>query len=296
MGAADLVPGVSGGTIAFISNIYEELVDSLRRLTPQALILWYRDGWRAFWSHINGNFLLVLFTGVLFSVFTLARLVAYALEHHQVLVWGFFFGLILASIVYIGRQLSLRSLPVWLMLAVGTLVALAISLGKPAQLPGDWWMLALAGSIAVCAMILPGVSGSFLLLLMGVYPVFLRAVAELDWLLLASFLFGAVFGLLLFSHFLSWLLRHHRELTLATLTGFLIGSLNIVWPWKQTLETLINRHGEQVPLVQENLLPGQYGLQTGTDPQTVLVLLLMLFGLVLVLGLEWLGARTGRAE
>lgn len=288
MGAADVVPGVSGGTIAFISGIYDELLDSLKRLTPAALTIWYRQGWLAFWAHINGTFLLTLFAGVLLSVFSLANIVSYALENHAILVWGFFFGLILAAIIYIGKQLPLRSFSVWGALAVGTMIALAISVGKPAQLPGDWWMIMLSGSIAICAMILPGISGSFILLLMGVYPVILRAVTELNMVLLASFLVGAVVGLLLFSHFLSWLLHRFRVMTLAVLTGFLVGSLNIVWPWKQTLETYTDQQGNEVPLVQENLLPEQYANLVGADPQTWLVIFLALIGLVLVLGLEYL--------
>lgn len=286
MGAADVVPGVSGGTIAFISGIYDELLDSLKRLTPAALSIWYQQGWLAFWTHINGTFLVTLFSGVLLSVFSLANIVSYALEHQAILVWGFFFGLILAAIIYIGKQLPLRSPAVWLALAVGSLVALAISLGKPAQLPGDWWMIMAAGSVAICAMILPGISGSFILLLMGVYPVILRAVTELDLVILLSFLVGAVVGLLLFSHFLSWLLHRFRVITLAVLTGFLVGSLNIVWPWKHTLESFIDRHGDEVPLVQQNLLPAQYADLVGADPQTWVVVMLALFGLILVLGLE----------
>jgi len=292
MGAADVVPGVSGGTIAFISGIYDELLDSLRRLTPAALLLWYREGLVRFWQHINGTFLLVLFGGVLFSIFSLANLVNYALIHHPILVWGFFFGLIVASILYIGRQLPLRSPGVWVALAVGTLIALGISVGKPVQLPDYWWIMFFAGSIAICAMILPGVSGSFLMLLMGVYPVFLQAVSTLNWVILLSFFAGCVTGLLLFSHLLSWLLHHYRPQTLAVLTGFLVGSLNIVWPWKHTLTSFIDRHGNSVPLVQENLLPHSYAVVTGNDPQTLWVLLLMVFGVALVLGLEYWSSRN----
>lgn len=292
MGAADVVPGVSGGTIAFISGIYDELLDSLRRLTPAALLLWYREGFFRFWRHINGAFLLTLFGGVLFSIFSLANLVNYALNHHPILVWGFFFGLIVASIIYIGRQLPLRSPGVWVALVLGTLIALGISLGKPVQLPSEWWIMFFAGSIAICAMILPGVSGSFLLLLMGVYPVFLQAISDLNWVILMSFFAGCVTGLLLFSHLLSWLLHHYRPQTLAVLTGFLIGSLNIVWPWKHTLTSFIDRHGNPVPLVQENLLPHSYAAITGNDPQTLWVLVLMAVGVVLVLGLEYWSNRS----
>lgn len=291
MGAADVVPGVSGGTIAFISGIYEELIDSLRRWTPAALGIWRRQGVNAFWQYVNGNFLLTVFGGVLLSIFSLANLVHYLLEHHPLLVWGFFFGLVVASIVYIGRQLPIRSPAIWVGLIVGTLVALGISVGKPVQLPAEWWMVFIAGSIAICAMILPGVSGSFLLLLMGMYPVFIQAVVELNWWILGCFLAGCVTGLLLFSHLLGWLLRHYHDRTLAVLTGFLVGSLNIIWPWKHTLETFTNRHGEQIPLVQENLLPGHYGVVTGSDPQTAMVLVLMALGLLLVLALEHWSSR-----
>lgn len=292
MGAADVVPGVSGGTIAFISGIYDELLDSLRRWTPAALGIWYREGFAAFWKHTNGSFLLTVFGGVLLSIFSLANVVSYALEYHPLLVWGFFFGLVVASVIYIGRGLALRRPQVWAGLAVGTAVALAISFGEPMQLPDEWWMVFLAGSIAICAMILPGVSGSFLLLLMGMYPVFIQAVADLNWLILGCFLAGCVTGLLLFSHFLSWLLHRFREQTLAVLTGFLIGSLNIIWPWKHTLQTFVNRHGEEIPLVQENLWPTGYATVTGNDPQTAMVLVLMALGLFLVLGLEYWAARN----
>jgi len=296
MGAADLVPGVSGGTIAFISGIYEELLDSLRRLTPSALLVWYRQGFTGFWRHINGSFLITLFGGVLTSIFVLAQLVERALREHPELLWGFFFGLIMASIVYIGRQLPLRRPGIWLALVLGCLVALGISMGKPVALPGLWWLVFLAGSFAICAMILPGVSGSFLLLLMGMYPVVLEAIAELNWWLLMWFGFGCVSGLMAFSHLLSWLLHHYRAQTLAVLTGFLLGSLNIVWPWKHTLESLTARQGEEIPLVQEKLLPDAYLAATGQEPQTLAVILLILLGAFLLLGLEYISVGAKRTK
>lgn len=296
MGAADLVPGVSGGTIAFISGIYEELLGSLKCLTPAALVVWHRQGFSAFWQYINGAFLITLFGGVLTSVFVLARLVERALSEYPELLWGFFFGLILVSIIYIAKQLPLIRPGIWLAMTLGCLVALGISMAKPVALPGLWWLMFLAGSFAICAMILPGISGSFLLLLMGMYPVVLEALAEFNWWLLMWFALGCVSGLTAFSHILSWLLRSYRGQTLAVLTGFLLGSLNIVWPWKHTLESLAGRHGEEIPLVQENVLPGAYYLATGHDPQTLGVILLALLGACLLLGLEYISVGVKLRE
>jgi putative membrane protein len=264
-----------------------------RRSRSPAIRIFTDYGFAAFWRHINGTFLVTLFAGVLFSIFSLANLVNYALAYHPLLVWGFFFGLILASILYIARQLPLADWRVWVAFVIGTLIALGISVIKPAQLPGEWWMVFIAGAIAICAMILPGVSGSFLLLLMGMYQVFLTAIATVDLFILMCFFAGCVVGLLTFSHLLSWLLHHYHAITLATLTGFLLGSLNIVWPWKQTLEVFVNRHGEAIPMVQKNILPFEYA----GDPQLLLVLLLAVGGLLLVLALEHLaGAGKGRTS
>lgn len=295
MGAADVVPGVSGGTIAFISGIYEELIDSLKSINLAALRTLITRGPKAGWEAVNGNFLLALFAGIAFSLITLARLITYLLAHYPIQIWAFFFGLIVASIIYIARQL-----PVWhwrelAAVTIGTAIALAVSMAKPASLPGEWWMALIAGSIAICAMILPGISGSFILLLMGMYSVFLEAIQRLDILLLLSFGAGCVVGLLSFSHLLSWLLKRFHNVTLAFLTGFLIGSLNIIWPWKQTLEFTLDRHGEQIPLVQENLWPATYQQLTGLDAYTGWAVLLALGGCLLVLGLERLAGRETQA-
>lgn len=293
MGAADVVPGVSGGTIAFISGIYEELIGSLKKINLSALTVLLREGPAAAWRFINGNFLLTLFTGVGVSILSLARVISYSLEHYPIHVWSFFFGLIIASVFFIVRQLESWHWQQWLALGVGTAVALSISMAKPAQLPDEGWIVFLAGSIAICAMILPGVSGSFILLLMGMYSVIINALKNFDLILLISFGGGCVCGLLAFSHILSWLLKHYHSVTLATLTGFLLGSLNVIWPWKQTLEYEINRHGKQVPLVQENLLPGVYQQITGADAYLEWALMLGLLGLILVLALEFLAPRIG---
>ncbi len=292
MGAADVVPGVSGGTIAFISGIYEELIDSLRSITPATLALLWRKGPAALWRAINGNFLLTLFGGVFISLMSLSRLISYALEYYPILVWCFFFGLITGSIVYMLRQIKGWRWQQCLALGIGVLIALAVSVARPAQLPDEWWMVFAAGSIAICAMILPGISGSFILLLMGMYSVFLNALKNLDLLLLGSFFGGCVCGLLAFSHLLGWLLQRFHSVTIALLTGFLAGSLNVIWPWKQTLESMLNRHGELVPLVQENLSPWAYTLQQQQPSYLLPGLLLMFVGLALVLALEYLVADS----
>jgi putative membrane protein len=295
MGAADVVPGVSGGTIAFISGIYEELIDSLRTLDWTAVRVLLRDGLGPAWRHINGNFLLTVFCGIIVSILTLANVVNYSLENFPILVWAFFFGLVCASSVFIGRQLGAWSWREIVALLLGFALAWWVGEIKPAQLPSDWWVIMLAGSVAICAMILPGVSGSFILLILGLYTTIIDGLLAIDIGLIGSFVAGCVVGLLCFSHILSWLLHHYHKPTLALLTGFLLGSLNVIWPWKQILQTTIDRHGELIPVVQENLLPWQFFDATGRDPQVMLALLLALFGAILVFGLE-LFAKKGQAE
>lgn len=296
MGAADVVPGVSGGTIAFISGIYEELIDSLRSIDLSALKVLREKGIAATWQHINGNFLLALFAGVFVSLFSLAQLISYAMEAWPIVVWAFFFGLVCASTIYVARQLERWRLWEAISLALGALMAFGLTQANPAQLPDTWWMLGLAGAVAICAMILPGISGTFILLLLGLYPTFLAAIINFDVLILASFGLGCVLGLLSFSHLLSWLLHRFHGLTLACLTGFLLGSLQMIWPWKQTVLYYENRHGEQVPLVQENLWPGEYAEMFGSDPQQWLALLAAVIGVVLVLGLEQIAQKGHLSE
>ena len=258
MGAADVVPGVSGGTIAFISGIYQRLLDALKSLTPLALGILFKEGFPAFWRAIDGRFLLTLFSGILLSIITLANVIDHVLENHPILIWSFFFGLVVASVIYLMLQTPKWRWQEVVAIIVGTAIALLIVSLRPAQLPGEWWMMFFAGSIAICAMILPGISGSFILLLMGMYKVFIEALQSLDLLLLTSFAAGCVIGLLGFSHILSWLMRHYQSVMYCLLTGFLIGSLKVLWPWKQVLETTVDRHGESIPLVQTNVLPGRF--------------------------------------
>ena len=299
MGAADVVPGVSGGTVAFITGIYDELLRSIASV-PEALLQLLRGRVARAWQIANVNFLLVLFAGILTSVFSLARLITWLLAEQPIPVWSFFFGLILVSSHLVAREISRWNWTRALSFVVGIAFAWWITVAAPMQWGSDPLSLFFAGAIAICAMILPGISGSFLLLLMGLYALVLGAVKSLDLAVLAVFAAGCLVGILSFSRLLSWLLSRYRDLTLAFLTGLMLGSLNKVWPWKQTLTWRIDSHGQQVPLLQENLWPAQFTSLVGQDSQWVLAIVLAVAGVVLVLGLEWLAGRqqqsAGSAE
>lgn len=295
MGAADVVPGVSGGTIAFITGIYDELLSSLKKCNPMALKLIFTEGFAEFWAHINGNFLLILFSGVLLSIKTFASIVSYFLETYPLLVWGFFSGLILASVIMLAKQQKNWQWLHWLLSFFGVVVVVALSLSGSMTLPDAPWALFVGGFIAICAMILPGVSGSFILLLLGLYPVFLSAIDRLDIPMLAFFVLGCVSGLLVFSRFLSWLLTAYFKPTLAVLMGFLVGSLNVTWPWKVVETTYVDRHGETLPLIQSNVLPQTYASLHENGSLLVWVLAAAIFGFLLVFVVEFLGQKLGES-
>lgn len=290
MGAADVVPGVSGGTVAFISGIYDELLRSIASV-PEAALQLLRGRVVKAWQMANATFLLVLLAGILTSVFSLARLITWLLDTHPIPVWSFFFGLILVSSYLVAREIGRWNWTRALSFVLGVAFAWWITVASPVEWGHDPLSLFLAGAIAICTMILPGISGSFLLVLMGLYGVVLGAVKNFDVAVLAVFAAGCLVGLLSFARLLSWLLAHFRDLTLAFLTGLMLGSLNKVWPWKQTLTWRTDSHGLQVPVLQENLLPLQFAQQSGQDSQLLLAMLLAVAGVVLVLGLEWLAGR-----
>ena len=279
MGAADVVPGVSGGTIAFITGIYTELLDSIKSINLNALKILFRDGVPAFWKAINGTFLLTLLSGILIALITLARGIHYLLLNHPIWVWSFFFGLIVASCWHIGKEIPRWRWQELAALAAGAIIAAWISVASPTQIEATPLIVFLAGSVAICAMILPGISGSFILLLMGLYEPILGAVKALDLGIMGLFAVGAGLGLMLFSRLLSWLLHHYQSVMFALLTGFMAGSLVKVWPWKETLLTRINSKGVEVPFIQSNILPD-------SATTAVLALLLAGAGLGLVLLLE----------
>ena len=281
MGAADVVPGVSGGTIAFITGIYEELINSIKGINLQALRFFFTGKWSSLWKQINGNFLLAVFSGIFISVLSLAKLLEYLLEHQPVLIWSFFFGLVLASSYAVSRKIGRWNYAIILALGGGTAIAFFITSVTPATTTDASWFVILSGGLASCAMILPGISGSFILLLLGKYTFALHAVNEriiMDLLLLGA---GAVTGLILFANLLSWLLKKYHDLTVALLVGFMIGSLNKIWPWKETLKTIVVE-GEIRPLAERNVLPSA---GNGGD-QLLLALLMAAAGISLILTVE----------
>jgi putative membrane protein len=255
MGSADVVPGVSGGTIAFITGIYTELLDSIKAVNLQALILLFKQGPKASWQAVNGTFLVTLLAGILTAILTLAKLIHYLLDQHAVLLWSFFFGLILASSLHMAKQIKQWQPVTLASLLIGVLIAAFISLASPTSIEANYLNIFLAGSIAICAMILPGISGSFILLLMGLYAPVLAAVKGLQLDIMLIFALGACLGLMLFSRLLSWLLHHYQDLMFSLLTGFMLGALLKVWPWKETISYRLNSKGVEVPFEQLNYLP-----------------------------------------
>jgi putative membrane protein len=282
MGAVDIVPGVSGGTVAFITGIYDQLLDSLRAVDLEFLARLSRLDIAGAWQHINGRFLLALLLGIATSIFSLAQLVSWVLEHHPVPLWAFFFGLILASALVLLREVDNWSVPKVLCLLSAGAVAVCIALSPVMSLEMGLAGVFLAGFLAVCAMILPGISGSFILVLLGMYSTTLVALKSLDLVFILVFVIGAGCGLLCFSRLLHWLLQRFHQGTMAVLTGFLFGSLLVVWPWKRVLEWVEGSHGQLKPAQQFPVSPLDYQVYTGQDPQLWFCLSLMIAGFAVV--------------
>ena len=282
MGAADVVPGVSGGTIAFISGIYEELLGSISNVNFDLLKTLKQDGFKAAWKEVNGNFLLSLFIGIFVSIVSLAKAIKYLLENEPVLLWSFFFGLVLASVIYIAKQITKWNSVAILALILGSFLAYYITTLNPLVSENSSILfMFIAGAIAICAMILPGISGAFILVLLGAYKPVLAAVNDRDYKTVAAVGFGAIIGLLAFSKVLKWLFTHYKNYTLAVLTGFIIGSLNKIWPWKETLTWRTNSHGVEVPFNQQSVSPFSY---VGEAELTMAIILATIgFGLILLM-------------
>lgn len=255
MGAADVVPGVSGGTIAFIAGIYDELINSIKSINRESLTMLFTGKFKAFAKKINAPFLLALISGIAISVFSLAKLITWLLTEQPILIWAFFFGLVLASTWFVMkdiREWNVKTIPTFI---AGAAIAYYITVATPADTPSNLLFIFCCGAIAICAMILPGISGSFILVLLGKYFYIMDAVKTFDIVILAVFGAGAFIGITTFSRVLSFTLRRFRNMTLAMLTGFMLGSLNKVWPWKETTEMTIN--GETFA-AESNILPNVY--------------------------------------
>jgi putative membrane protein len=283
MGAADVVPGVSGGTIAFISGIYEELLRSVSAINFSTLSMLQKNGFKAVWKSINGSFLVVLLAGISVSVVSLAKGITYLLENQPILLWSFFFGLVLASIFFIGKQITKWNFVTIATLLFGAFVAYYITILEPMISEGaSLWFLFFSGALAICAMILPGISGSFILVLLGSYKIILEAIHSRDFQIIAVVGLGAITGLLSFSKVLKWLFLKYKNITLAGLMGFVTGSLNKIWPWKETLTWRVNSHGEKVPLLQKSIGPFHFE----GESQLLWAIIYALLGYALILALE----------
>lgn len=290
MGAADIVPGVSGGSIALITGIYQELLDSINSFTGANLKLLLKFEVKKFYRAVNGTFLLSLLLGILTSIFSLSRVITYLMEAHPIPLWSFFCGLILVSAFVILREIERWHLGVILAIVVGTVGAYFITELPPTTSPEAGWFTFLAGSIAICAMILPGISGSFILLILGKYETILKAVSDRDFLTLALFASGCIVGILSFSRVISWLLKKYYAVTIGLLSGFMLGSMNELWPWKIVTSFRTSSSGEQKPFLTSNIFPGEYLELTGLEPQIGLAITGFLFGIFLVLGIDRLAA------
>ena len=286
MGAADIVPGVSGGTIAFIAGIYERLLNALKSFGPHLWPIFRQQGITGVWREIDGTFLLILFAGILTSVFSMANLITHLLLVYPEMIWSFFFGLTLVSAWYVGVQIRHRNWQVWLAFLIGAAAAYLITDLSPSDIQATPLSLFLCGMIAICAMILPGISGSFILLILGMYAHILNAVKMFQLSTLLIFASGCLVGLLSISRLLSWMLRRYHDFSLALLTGFMIGALNKVWPWKQTLQTRLNSSGEEIPFIQTNVLPAVYESVTGQSAHLTGAIVCAIVGVVLIVLLE----------
>lgn len=304
MGAADVVPGVSGGTIAFISGIYQELIDTINKVDFSFFSSWKKNGFKIAWQQINGSFLLALVSGIAISILSLSKVITYLLATQPILVWSFFFGLVIASIYFVGKQITKFNPATWLFFIIGTVISYYITIAEPVASPDSYFYLFLSGFIAIIAMILPGISGAFILLLMGSYAVvigtinqFREGLLSLDFeiiyksfLKLGTFAIGAILGLKLFSKILHWMFDNHRNSTLALLTGFMLGSLNKVWPWKKVISTRIDSHGAEVPFMEKSILPQYFE----GDSQIMIAFVLMIAGFLTIFIVEKIGAKFSK--
>lgn len=288
MGAADIVPGVSGGSIALISGIYQRLLDSINSFNAANLSLLLKLEFKQFYKAVNGTFLLSLLLGILTSVFTMSKVLTYLMDEHPIPLWSFFCGLILISAFIILKEIKRWHLGVVFSVILGIILAWWVTSLPPTSSPDAMWFTFVAGAIAICAMILPGISGSFILLILGKYETILQAVSDKDFLTLGMFASGCIVGILSFSRLISFFLRKFYSTTIGLLSGFMLGSINKLWPWKIVTQFRTSSSGEQKPFITENLWPSEYLQQVGAEPNLGLAIAGFVGGIVLVLGIDLL--------
>ncbi|MDR3226320.1 MAG: DUF368 domain-containing protein [Prevotellaceae bacterium] len=298
MGAADVIPGVSGGTIAFITGIYERFLNAIKSINIANIKLLLHGKFKEFWTNIDGTFIAVLLGGIAVSFLSLAKLITYLIDSYPILVWAFFSGLIVASTIFIARSVkwNIKTVTAFAVFAV-----FAFFITSPENSPinsseASYWYIFLCGAIAICAMILPGISGSFILVLLGEYLFIMESLAKLDFIVIGIFLCGAGVGIVTFSRVLSWLFKHFKIITLASLTGFMFGSLNKIWPWKHTLTTFTDSHGTEQALSQKNILPSVYTELTKTDAQVAQALIFALIGFLLIFTVEFISKKITKEK
>ena len=280
MGIANVIPGVSGGTIALITGIYEDLINSLKSLDNKALKLIISIDIKGFIKYTNLYFLLAIFGGSIVSVFSIASLFKYLFIHYPILIWAFFFGLIIASIYFVGKRINKWNTYTILSLTLGALIAISFSFMTPASENDNLFFVFICGIIGISGMMLPGLSGSFILILMGNYELLMvTAVTELNVVLLSVFFIGSAFGLISFSHILSWVFKHYKNQTLALLTGFILGSLGVIWPWKEVAKSIIVKG-------KEKIISYKWYLPNELNTETLLAIFLILAGIFSVYALE----------
>jgi putative membrane protein len=288
MGVADLIPGVSGGTIAFVCGIYGRLIDGIKSFDLEAIRMIFRLDFKGLWKKIPFLFFIPLGLGLVTAVFSLSKLLSGLFQTHPVELWSFFFGLILGSIVLLSRETWQWNARDWMAYWIATVLTFLL-VGLPVmKTPDTLPFLFLSGAIAICAMILPGISGSYLLVILGKYQLVLDAISSRDLVRVGVFCAGIAVGILSFVRVVSWLLHHHRRVTLIALTGIMTGALRTVWPWKETLSTRINSKGESVPLHQINILPD-------ADPTLFWAAILAIAGAIVVVGMSHLGEKSPKS-
>lgn len=292
MGAADIVPGVSGGTIAFITGIYARLLTAVKNVAPAFFRLLKQRDLSEFVRACDLVFLSTLLAGIVVSIVSFARIITWLLENHPIPLWSFFFGLIIASILIIGREVNFRSLNTYICLFVGAAFALFISRSGAVQLEPSLMAAFISGAIAICAMILPGISGSFILVLLGTYGFVIGALKDAQMDVVGLFCLGCLVGLLSIANVLSWAFRVYPNPVMAFLTGIMIGALEKVWPWKEVLSTRINRHGEEVPFLEQSVMPGTYEALNGSESLAVVALVSAMAAFILVYGIERYASRS----